>query len=211
MQNDSREGTSRESRRTNKAEDQQKWKDIPGEFNAINCNVISPFAPSWEACCSGSLERCRRLCAWRHVLCICSPLGRPWATLGRPLYAPPSTRRFPCALLVSHLPHAAQGSSLGKLPANVTSCCGLVGPRPLIPPPLPPLHPHAAQGSNTDKLSANVSFPLRDLCLHQCASPESPAAPADCIYDLFAVRGPGRGVRGRSRKGLLPLLDPAIV
>lgn len=43
------------------------------------------------------------------------------------------------------------------------------------------------QGSNTDKLTANVSFPLKELCLADFASPECPVPPPDCTYDLFAV------------------------
>jgi hypothetical protein len=43
------------------------------------------------------------------------------------------------------------------------------------------------QGASTDKLTANVSFPLKGLRLHQFASPECPAGPDECSYDLFAV------------------------
>lgn len=43
------------------------------------------------------------------------------------------------------------------------------------------------KGTSTDKLTANVSFPLKDLRLHQFASPESPAGPAECCYELYAV------------------------
>jgi hypothetical protein len=32
-----------------------------------------------------------------------------------------------------------------------------------------------------------VSFPLEGLRLHAFASPECPAAPAECTYNLFAV------------------------
>ncbi|KAL4459011.1 hypothetical protein ABPG75_013876 [Micractinium tetrahymenae] len=43
------------------------------------------------------------------------------------------------------------------------------------------------KGASTDKLTANVSFPLKDLRLHQFASPESSAGPDECCYELFAV------------------------
>ncbi|GAB4823329.1 hypothetical protein N2152v2_010375 [Parachlorella kessleri] len=43
------------------------------------------------------------------------------------------------------------------------------------------------KGSNTDKLTANVSFPLKELNLHQFASPETPCSPSECTYDLFGV------------------------
>ncbi len=46
------------------------------------------------------------------------------------------------------------------------------------------------QGSNTDKLTANVSFPLKELNLHQFASPETPCSPSECTYDLFGVSPP---------------------
>ena len=45
----------------------------------------------------------------------------------------------------------------------------------------------APQGASTDKLTANVSFPLKALRLHQYASPECPAGPDECTYELFAV------------------------
>ena len=38
-----------------------------------------------------------------------------------------------------------------------------------------------------DKLGADVSFPLRGLRLGEYASPQCAAAPADCVYDLYAV------------------------
>jgi hypothetical protein len=43
------------------------------------------------------------------------------------------------------------------------------------------------QGASTDKLTANVAFPLKGLRLHQFASPECPAGPEECNYNLFAV------------------------
>ena len=43
------------------------------------------------------------------------------------------------------------------------------------------------QGASTDKLTASVSFPLEGLRLHAFASPECPAAAAECTYNLFAV------------------------
>lgn len=49
----------------------------------------------------------------------------------------------------------------------------------MLPPP--------AQGATTDKLTASVTFPLKHLRLHQFASPECGARPAECAYELFAV------------------------
>lgn len=50
-----------------------------------------------------------------------------------------------------------------------------------VTPPSPP------QGNSTDKLTTSVTFPLRDLSLHQFASPECPARPGELRYELFAV------------------------
>lgn len=67
--------------------------------------------------------------------------------------------------------------------------------RPSPPPPRPP----SPQGTSTDKLTANVSFPLKDLRLHQFASPESPAGPAECCYELYAVSNHYGNLSGECR------------
>lgn len=68
-----------------------------------------------------------------------------------------------------------------------------------VTPPTPP------QGNSTDKLTTSVTFPLRDLSLHQFASPECPARPEELRYELFAVSNHYGNLSGALRGAVVVL------